>query len=81
MKKSGRYKTSSLVESQFEPGSGQRVLRNTLGIKSKREMDRVEALEYAKTFDKAIRLYGKSRSFTAKDICDIHKIWLGGIYV
>jgi hypothetical protein len=41
MKKPSRYDTSTLIEAQFEPGSRGRVLKNLLGIKSKREMDRV----------------------------------------
>ena len=81
MKKSGRYDTSGLIENQYEPDSGKRVLRNLLGIKSKRQMDELEALEYAKAFEKAIRLYGKNHSFLAKDICDVHKMWLGRIYL
>lgn len=42
MKKSDRYDTSSLPETQFEPGSRGRVLKSKLGIKSKRAMDRLE---------------------------------------
>ena len=80
MKKSGKYDTSSLLENQFEPGSGGRVLSNLLGIKSKRRMDKLEALAYAKVFEKAIRFYGKDHRFLAKDICRIHKMWLGRIY-
>ena len=80
MTKSGRYDTSGLIENQFEPDSNKRVLRNLLGIKSKRQMDKLEALEYAKVFEKAIRLYGKSHRFSAKDICNTHKAWLGNIY-
>jgi len=41
MKKPNRYDTSHLIETQFEPSSRGRVLRNLLGIKSKRKMDRV----------------------------------------
>lgn len=42
MKKSKRYDTSHLIEDQPEPGSRGRVLKNKLGITSKREMDRHE---------------------------------------
>ncbi len=42
MKKANRYDTSALPEAQFEPGSRDRVLKNKLGIKSKRLMDKVE---------------------------------------
>ena len=80
MKKSSKYDTSGLIENQFESGSNKRVLRNLLAIKSKREMDEIEALEHAKVFIKLIRLYGKSHRFNAKDICNTHKAWLGSIY-
>ena len=80
MKKSSKYDTSGLIENQFELGSRKRVLRNLLGIKSKKQMDELEALEYAKAFEKVIRLYAKSHGFDAKDVCNIHKSWLGGIY-
>lgn len=48
MKKSKRYDTSHLIEDQFEPGSRGRVLKNKLGITSKREMYKYkkEALMY-----------------------------------
>ena len=38
MKKGGYYDASGLIEAQFEPGSHGRVLKDLLGIKSKREM-------------------------------------------
>ena len=44
-----RYDVSGLVEAQFEPGSHRRVLKNLLGIKRKREMDRLEGLEQLRT--------------------------------
>ena len=45
MKKRGRYDVSHLDEAQFEPGSGNCVLKNKLGIKRKRDMDRLENQE------------------------------------
>jgi cell filamentation protein len=45
MKKGSHYDASGLIEAQFEQGSRGRVLKNVLGIKSKREMDQVEAEE------------------------------------
>ena len=79
-KKSGPYDVSELVEAQFEPGSRRRVLKNLLGIKRKREMDRVEAREQLRALHELIRIYGKNHRFTAEDICRIHKVWLGNIY-
>ena len=78
--KSRKYETSGMTEDQYEPGSGGRVLRNLLKIKSKREMDHLEAREQLRTLDDIARLFGESHSFTADDICQIHKIWLGRIY-
>jgi cell filamentation protein len=76
-----RYDTSDSLENQFEPGSGGRVLRNLLKIKSKRRMDRFEAEAYARVFEKAVKLYGKSHKFSAADICNLHRFWLGEIYL
>lgn len=75
-----RYDTSGLVEAQFEPGSRGRVLKNLLGIKSKREMDRVAQREQFRTLDELIRIYGPEHHFIATDVCKIHKIWLEPIY-
>jgi hypothetical protein len=76
-KNSGRYDVSELVEAQFEPGTRWRVLKNLLGIKRKREMDRTEAREQLRALHELIRIYGKNHRFTAADICRIHKVWLG----
>jgi cell filamentation protein len=75
-----RYDVSGLVEAQFEPGSHRRVLKNLLGIRRKREMDRLEGIEQLRALRELIKIYGKNHRFTAADICRIHKIWLGSIY-
>jgi len=80
VKKSGRYKTSHLVEAQYELGSRGLVLKNLLGIKRKREMDRVEGVEYARTLSDAVKMYGQQHRFTVEDVCKLHKLWLGTIY-
>lgn len=80
MKKSGRYNTSALIEDQFEPGSRGRVLKNLLGVKSKREMDEIEAAEHKRALNELLYIYDAGHRFTAADICKMHKIWLGGIY-
>jgi len=71
-----RYDISGLVEAQFEPGSCHRVLKNLLGIRRKREMDRLEGLEQLRALRELIKIYGKSHQFAAADICRIHRIWL-----
>lgn len=80
MKKTNRYDTSGLIEAQFEPGSRGRVLKNLLGIKSKREMDRIEAREQLRALEELSNIYDINHRFTSADVCRIHKIWLGKIY-
>lgn len=80
MKTPGRYDTSSLTEAQFEPDSRGRVLRNKLGIKSKREMDKLERQEQLRVVEKLTDVYDRNYRFTAADICNIHKVWLEKIY-
>jgi len=80
LKKAGRYDASGLVEAQFEPGSRRRVLKNLLGVKTRREMDRVEQREQFRALEQLIELYGQDHRFTAADVCNIHRIWLSPIY-
>jgi cell filamentation protein len=80
MKKSACYRTSHLIESQFEPGSRGRVLKNLLHITRKREMDVIEAELYALVQPKLMGMFTRDHRFTAKDICTIHKAWLGDVY-
>jgi len=80
MKKGGHYDASGLIEAQFEPGSHGRVLKNLLGIKSKREMDQIEAQEQLRTLEELVRIYDQTHRITAADVRRIHKIWLGSIY-
>lgn len=81
MMSKSRYDTSDLLENQFEPGSGGRVLRNLRNIKSKRQMDRFEAESYARAFEIAVKLYGKSHKFSAEDVRSLHRVWLGKVYL
>ena len=80
MGKNGRYAIKGIDEVEFEPGSRERVLKNQLGIKSKREMDRAEAREQLRAMEQFIALYDRRRRFTASDICHMHEVWLRPIY-
>ncbi len=80
MKEGRRYETSHLLEDQYEPGSRRLVLKNRLGIRSRREMDKIEGQEYLRAYSEVVGIYGQRHRFTAEDICRIHKIWLGPIY-
>ncbi len=80
MKQSKRYDTSGLVEAQFESGSRNLVLKNLMGIKSKSEMDKIEAVALQQAEESFLRSYDANHRFTAKDICNMHQVWMGQIY-
>lgn len=75
-----RYDTSGLTEAHFEPGSRSRVLKNLLGVNSKREMDSLEAARLAEVTDWALHHFDMDHRFTAEDICALHRRWLGEVY-
>jgi len=75
-----RYDTAGFEETEFEPGSRKRVLKNLMGITSKREMDRIEGQAQVHALEKLVSFYDANHRFTAADMCKIHKIWLGSIY-
>lgn len=75
-----RYVTALGDEGEFEPGSNGLVLKNVLGITSKREMDRVENSEVrgcAKYFADVVTA---DTHFTLDLISDIHRRIFGKIY-
>lgn len=80
MTKGTRYDASGYDEAQFEPGSRKRVLKNLRGIKSRREMDRLEAREQLRALSHLYRAYDRNYRFTAADACRLHKVWLGSVY-
>ena len=80
MSKRNRYATSELIEAQFESRSSGRVLKNLLGIKGKREMDRAEAREQLRALEYLSLTYDTRHRFTAADIRKMHEVWLGKIY-
>ena len=75
-----RYDVSGLPEAQFEPGLHGQVLKNRLGIVSKQQMDDAEAKSLQQSTDELIRKYDETHRFTAADLCESHKVWLGHIY-
>ncbi|HOF42665.1 MAG TPA: Fic family protein [Candidatus Moranbacteria bacterium] len=75
-----RYDVSDLIEAQYQPRSRGRVLRNLLGITSKRIMDEVEARAQKRALRDIFSLYSSHHHFKATDICLMHKMWLGEIY-
>ena len=65
----------SSVEAQFEARSYRRVLKNLLGIRRKREMNRMGAQEQLRALHELIKIYGKSHRFTRGSVID----YLNGI--
>jgi len=80
LNKDGRYDVAGLPETQFEPGSNEQVLKNQLGIKSPKEMDDAEARALERVMVGLVGKYDERHRFTAPDICEIHKSWLGEVY-
>ena len=67
-------------ESEFQPGSRGRVLRNLLGITKVREMEEAETQRLIATQKAALTIFGASHRFTPADIRRLHRMWLGPIY-
>lgn len=77
----GRYKPPPGAESETQPGSRGRVLRNRLGITRVRNIERAEfeALVVAQEIYVRDHITADTR-FTAALLCRMHADWLGGIY-
>ena len=74
-----RYEPSG-IETEFEPGSRNRVLRNRLGIRSIREMERRESEALLRATEHMIDATRADQRFSANDIRAMHKLWFGDIY-
>ncbi|MEI7870204.1 MAG: Fic family protein [Candidatus Methylumidiphilus sp.] len=68
------------IETEFEPGSRGRVLRNQLGVQRSRDMDQAESEALLTVQDWAVAHFDAGHRFTAEDIATLHRQWLGGIY-
>src|SRR5258708_9480754 len=75
----GRHDAGGL-EAEFELGSRGRVLRNRLGIKSVRELEREESERLLATTQRTIDETRGDQRFTACDVRQMHQRWLGEIY-
>lgn len=75
-----RYDTSGLDEARYQPGSNDTVLWNLRGIATTAEMNQVETLALLQTTEAMFDRFDQNHRFTAEDICDMHRQWLGGIY-
>ncbi len=75
-----RYEATKSPETEFEPGSRGRVLRNLMGIKSVREMDQTEFEALVRTQEHLFHTITEETRFTSELIRQIHREWLGKIY-
>lgn len=67
------------VQAEAEPGSKGRVLRNLLGIKRVGDIKQAESQALLLAQEEAVQRYGDEQRFSAADIGDLHRMWLGPI--
>lgn len=79
MVKNGKYSVPE--DETYQPGSNKTVLKNKLGVTSEKIMEEKESVLLQQAYEKMVDMYDAHHTFTAKDVCDLHKLWLGGIYV
>lgn len=75
-----RYDLPGGAETQTQPGSRGRVLRNRLGITRKQEMDQAEYEALLRAQEQWLNRVAAGTRFTAKMLCRMHKDWLGETY-
>ncbi len=76
-----RYASPAGAEAEVQPGSRGRVLRNRLGITRKQEMDNAEFQALLQAQEAYIERISAETRFTAALLCEMHRDWLGEIYV
>lgn len=74
-----RY-TAQGTEAEFEPGSRRRVLRNLAGIRSVREMARLESERLVMATERLIDETEVNQRFRTVDVRRMHQLWLGDVY-
>lgn len=80
MTPSDRYDTSHLPDDQYEPGSGGTVLKNLLGITTREAMEIAETDALWTAQEQLLAEIEQDQAFTTRDICAMHRLWLGHIY-
>jgi cell filamentation protein len=65
---------------EFEPGSRGRVLKKRLGIRRVGDMQQAESDALMAVTEWAIGRFDIEHRFTADDLCQLHRQWLGDIY-
>lgn len=64
----------------FEPGSGDQVLRNQLGVTSPEEMDEIELDLLAQLYQAVLVEDLPDRTLRVADLMTWHRRWLGNVY-
>ena len=75
----GRYDANG-PESEFQPGSRGRVLRNRRGITSVRQLEREESEALLAATQQSMDETRVDQRFAAGDIRLMHQQWLGELY-
>lgn len=75
-----RYNLAPSDENAFEQGSGKRVLKNLLRIKSKRAMDILEFEALLRVQTEAVKNVREDQLITVKMIRELHRSMFGEIY-
>lgn len=76
-----KYDTTGNVETQFEPGSDDRVLANMLGVSNAGEMDDIELDLLKRLHEDVLGSVEIDQRLTVADIRKWHRRWLGNVYV
>lgn len=74
-----RY-TAQGPEAEFEPGSRGRVLRNLAGVRSVRDMARLESERLVMATERLIDETEVNQRFRTVDVRRMHRLWLGDVY-
>ena len=69
-----------IVETQYKPGSKDRVLLNKLNITDPDEMDDVEAILLVKLYEKIFSYDNSTLNLNFQTIIEWHRQWLGNVY-
>ncbi|OOE43741.1 cell filamentation protein Fic [Salinivibrio kushneri] len=74
-----RYQTQS-SEAQYQPDSGEQVLKNHIGVKEPTEMDDIEANLLSKLYERVFTGGHFPRQLRFGTLASWHRQWLGNVY-
>lgn len=77
---SNRYDVTGNPETEYQPGSNNRVLLNKLGVVDPDEMDDIELTLLDSTQTRLLDEIELDQRLTSEDLCNWHKAWLEAVY-